>query len=56
MWYLRKTTDDKKLLAQLEAYREAHKNDPKKLTGLAARLEALQKQQEMMRQQQNHRK
>ena len=56
MWYLRKTTDDKKLLAQLEAYREAHKNDPKKLTGLAARLEALQKQQEMMRQQQNYKK
>ena len=56
MWYLRRTTDDKKLLAQLEAYRESHKNDPKKLSGLAARLEALQKQQEMMRQQQNQKK
>lgn len=56
MWYLRKSTDDKKLLAQLEAYRETHKNDPKKLSGMAARLEALQKQQEMMRQMQNKKK
>ena len=56
MWFLRKTTDDKKLLAQLEAYREAHKNDPKKLSGMAARLEAMQKQQEMMRQMQQKRK
>ncbi len=46
MWFLRKTTDDKKLLAQLEAYREQHKNDPKKTSGMAARLEALQKQLE----------
>ncbi|MBQ0049783.1 MAG: membrane protein insertase YidC [Bacteroidales bacterium] len=50
MWYLRKTTDDKKLLAQLEAYREQHKSDPKKLSGMAARLEAMQKQQEQLRQ------
>ena len=40
------TTDDAKLLAKLEAYRAAHKNDPKKTTGMAARLEALQKQME----------
>ncbi len=53
MWFLRKTTDDKKLLAQLEAYREQHKNDPKKVSSMAQRLEALQKQQEMMRQMQN---
>lgn len=46
MWYLRKTTDDAKLLAKLEAYRQQHKNDPKKMGGLAARLEALQKMQE----------
>ena len=46
MWYLRKTTDDAKLLAKLEAYRQQHKNDPKKMSGLAARLEALQKMQE----------
>ena len=46
MWFLRKTTDDKKLLARLEEYRAKHKNDPKKTTGMAARLEALQKQME----------
>ena len=46
MWYLRKTTDDAKLLAKLEAYKQKHKNDPKKTSGLAARLEALQKMQE----------
>ena len=49
MWYLRKTTDDKKLLAKLEANFQANKNNPnKKPSGLAARLEALQKQQEEM--------
>ncbi len=54
MWYLRKTTDDKKLLAKLEANYQANKNNPnKKPSGLAARLEALQKQQEeMMKRQQ----
>ena len=54
MWYLRKTTDDKKLLAKLEANYQANKNNPnKKVSGLAARLEALQKQQEeMMKRQQ----
>ncbi len=46
MWFLRKTTDDKKLLAKLEEYRAKHKNDPKKTSGMAARLEALQKQME----------
>ena len=46
MWVLRKRTDDAKLLAKLEAYRQQHKNDPRKTTGLAARLEALQKMQE----------
>ncbi|MBP5392631.1 MAG: membrane protein insertase YidC [Bacteroidaceae bacterium] len=46
MWYLRWKTDDAKLLAGLEAYREQHKNDPKKVSGLQARLEALQKMQQ----------
>ena len=46
MWYLRKSTDDAKLLAKLEAYKQQHKNDPKKMSGMAARLEALQKMQE----------
>ena len=46
MWYLRWKTDDQRLLAGLEAYREQHKNDPKKTSGLQARLEALQKMQQ----------
>lgn len=46
MWYLRKTTDDKKLLAKLEANYQANKNNPQKMSGMAARLEALQKQQQ----------
>ena len=55
MWWLRRTTDDAKLLAKLEANYEANKNNPnKKPSGLAARLEALQKQQEeIMKRQQN---
>ena len=49
MWYLRKTTDDAKLLAKLEANYQANKNNPnRKPSGIAARLEALQKQQEAM--------
>lgn len=47
IWFLRKTTDDKKLLAKLEANYQANKANPqKKLSGMAARLEALQKQQQ----------
>ena len=48
MWTLRKTTDDAKLLAILKANYQANKNNPKKQSGLAARLEALQKQAEEM--------
>lgn len=49
MWYLRRTTDDAKLLEQLEANYRANKNDPnKKPKGLAARLEALNKQAAQM--------
>lgn len=45
MIILRRTTDEDKLLANLEA----NKKDPKtKKTGFAARLEAMQKQQEQM--------
>ena len=46
MWFLRKTTDDDKLLAQLEAYKAKNAGNPKKSSGMAARLEALQKQME----------
>lgn len=49
MWYLRATTDDAKLLAKLEANYAANKNNPnKKPSGLAARLQALQEQQERL--------
>ncbi len=52
MWLLRKTTNDEKLLAILEAKREANKNNPnKKMSGLAARLQAMQKQQEALQKQ-----
>ena len=54
MWVLRKTTDDEKLLAILEANYQANKNNPKKQSGLAARLEAMQKQaDDLKRQRQN---
>ena len=49
MYTLRKTTDDAKLLAILEANYQANKNNPKKQSGLAARLEAMQKQADQMR-------
>ena len=51
MYTLRKTTDDAKLLAILEANYQANKNNPKKASGLAARLEAMQKQAEEMQKQ-----
>ena len=53
MIVLRKTTDDAKLLATLEA----NKKDPKEMkkSGFAARLEAMQKQQELLQQQQRER-
>ncbi|MBQ8065417.1 MAG: membrane protein insertase YidC [Prevotella sp.] len=51
MYTLRKTTNDEKLLAILEANYQANKNNPKKQSGLAARLEAMQKQAEEMQRQ-----
>ena len=58
MWTLRKTTNDEKLLAILEAkYRENKNNPNKKVSGLAARLEAMQKQaEELQKQRQNQQK
>ena len=51
MWLLRKTTNDEKLLAILEAKRAELKKNPKKMSGFAARMQAMQeKQQEMQRQ------
>ena len=58
MWTLRKTTNDEKLLAILEARFKENKNNPKKKTGgLAARLEAMQKQaEELQKQRMNQKK
>lgn len=59
MWVLRKTTNDEKLLAILEAKYKENKNNPKKQSGMAARLAAMQKQAEEMqrlREQQMRRK
>ena len=52
MWFLRKTTNDSRLLAELEAYKAKNANNPKKQSGMAARLEALQKQMEEQQRQQ----
>ena len=49
MWTLRKTTNDEKLLAILEKRYQENKNNPKKASGLMARMQALQ---ELQRQQQ----
>ena len=56
MWTLRKTTNDEKLLAILEKRYQENKNNPKKESGLMARMQALQElqrqqQEEMMRKQ-----
>lgn len=52
MWILRKTTNDAKLLAILEARFEENKKNPnRKTSGLAARLEAMQREAEEMRKQ-----
>ncbi|MBR4368495.1 MAG: membrane protein insertase YidC [Prevotella sp.] len=48
MWTLRKTTNDEKLLQILEARYQENKNNPKKMSGLAARLQAMQEQQAEM--------
>jgi YidC/Oxa1 family membrane protein insertase len=48
MWILRKTTDDEKLLAKLEINFQSNKENPKKVGGMAARLQALQEQQQVI--------
>ena len=49
MWTLRKTTNDAKLLATLEARYKENQNNPKKQSGLAARLEQMQRQADQMK-------
>ena len=51
MWLLRKTTNDEKLLAILEAKRAENKKNPKKMSGLASRLQAMQQQQQELQRQ-----
>lgn len=52
MYVLRKTTNDEKLLAILEAKYKENQNNPQKMSGLMARMQALQQmQQEKMNQQ-----
>ena len=46
MWALRKTTNDEKLLAILEKRYQENKANPKKQSGLAARLQAIQEKQQ----------
>ena len=56
MIWLRRSTDDKAILAKLEADYEASRNDPSKRkqggSNMMARLEALQKEQERLQKQQ----
>ena len=60
MWLLRKTTNDEKLLQILEAKYEENKKNPGKMSGMMARMQALQemqqKQMEMRQQQMNQRR
>ena len=56
MWTLRKTTDDAKLLAILEAKYKENQANPKKMGGLAARLEEMQKKAAEIQKQQQSRK
>jgi len=48
MWVLRKTTNDEKLLAILEKRYKENQNNPQKMSGIAARLQAMQQQQQEM--------
>ena len=48
MWALRKTTNDEKLLSTLEARYKENKDNPQKMSGFAARLQAMQQQQQEM--------
>lgn len=48
MWTLRKTTNDEKLLSILEYKYKKNQNNPQKMKGFSARLQAMQAQQEEM--------
>ncbi len=57
MWYLKKTTDEKKLLQKLETKFEQRKSNPRKTSSMMDKLQALQeRQQEILRQQEEARR
>ncbi len=56
MWLLRKTTNDAKLLAALEKRYKENKDNPKKMSGLAARFADMQRQAEEMKRQREQQK
>ena len=56
MWALRKTTNDEKLLAILEERYQENKANPKKQSGLAARLQAIQEMQQKQQEELKHKK
>ncbi|MBO5684748.1 MAG: hypothetical protein J6R92_07355, partial [Akkermansia sp.] len=60
MFVLRKTIDENKLLVQLEANYAKNQQQPKKKSGMMARLEAMQReleeQQKLQQQQQRYQK
>jgi len=51
MWYLRATTDDSKLLKELEAKKKARKSNPQKRGSLMERMQAMAEQQRAMQEQ-----
>lgn len=51
MWYLRATTDDNKLLAELEARKKERKNNPQKRGSLMERMQAMAEQQKALQEQ-----
>lgn len=55
MWYLKRSTNDQKLLEKMEAKYEANKKNPKKASGFAARLEEMQKRQQAILEEQRRR-
>ena len=56
MWFLRWRTDDAKLLAKLEENYRKNKDNPKKMSTMAARLKAMQEMQERQQQQMKNRR
>jgi YidC/Oxa1 family membrane protein insertase len=56
MWTLRKTTNDAKLLQILESRYNENKDNPKKMGGLAARLQAMQQMQQKQQEELQHKR